>query len=465
MSTCVCVLSNSGERLMPTIRLGKVRRLLKDGKAKIVKHHPFTIQLLYDSKTNTQPIEICEDVGYNYIGISVKSESHEYVSAQYDTLQDEKKHHDDCRKYRRTRRNRLRYRKPRFDNRKRSEGWLAPSLEHKKQLNIRLIERYVSVIPITHATVEVGSFDTMLLQAIQKGKSKPEGVDYQKGPRYNLATLREAVFYRDNYTCQVCGRKANEGAILHVHHMFYWKGRHGNSLSELITVCEKCHTPANHQKGGKLYGFGEDIKFANLSGAAFMNTVRWQIVNVLYAAFGKPFVTFTYGAMTKEKRIALHLEKSHNNDAYAMGSFHPVNRCAFEHYEKVKRNNRILEKFYDSQYIDTRTGELTNGKSLFNGRISRSHKKDSENLHKYRGKRICKGHRALRRKKLALNPGDLVSLNGEILVVHGTHTKKNGSVNVEFKTPSRGGKKSASLKKLKIVKTSNFMHSAWKKVS
>ena len=58
MNTCVCVLSNNGERLMPTFRLSKVRRLLKDGKAKIVKHHPFTIQLLYDSKTNTQPIEI-----------------------------------------------------------------------------------------------------------------------------------------------------------------------------------------------------------------------------------------------------------------------------------------------------------------------------------------------------------------------------------------------------------------------
>ena len=121
MSTCVCVLGNNGERLMPTIRLGKVRHLLKDGKAKIIKHHPFTIQLLYDSKTNTQPIEICEDVGYNYIGISVKSQSHEYVSAQYDTLQDEKACHDSCRKLRRTRRNRLRYRKPRFDNRKRGE--------------------------------------------------------------------------------------------------------------------------------------------------------------------------------------------------------------------------------------------------------------------------------------------------------------------------------------------------------
>ena len=138
MSTCVCVLSNNGERLMPTIRLGRVRHLLKDGKAKIIKHHPFTIQLLYDSKTNTQPIEICEDVGYNYIGISVKSQSHEYVSAQYDTLQDEKACHDSCRKLRRTRRNRLRYRQKRFNNRKHDKGWLAPSLRHKKELNVTL---------------------------------------------------------------------------------------------------------------------------------------------------------------------------------------------------------------------------------------------------------------------------------------------------------------------------------------
>ena len=36
MSTCACVLSKNGERLMPTIRLGKVRHLLKDGKAKIM---------------------------------------------------------------------------------------------------------------------------------------------------------------------------------------------------------------------------------------------------------------------------------------------------------------------------------------------------------------------------------------------------------------------------------------------
>ena len=146
----------------------------------------------------------------------------------------------------------------------------------------------------------------------------------------------------DGKKIPICGRKATEGAILHMHHMFYWKGRHGNSLNELLTVCEKCHTPANHQKSGKLYGFGEKIKFADLSGAAFMNTVRWQIVNELYVAFGKPFVTITYGAMTKEKRIALQLEKSHNNDAYAMGEFHPNLRCMFEHYEKARRNLSLI---------------------------------------------------------------------------------------------------------------------------
>ena len=121
---------------------------------------------------------------------------------------------------------------------------------------------------------------------------------------------------------------------MHMHHMFYWKGRHGYQLDELATVCEKCHTPANHQKGGKLFGFGEGKEFADLSGAAFMNAVRWQIVDALYTTYDKEFVTITYGAMAKEKRIALQLEKTHNNDAYAMGDYHPACRCKFRHYQK-----------------------------------------------------------------------------------------------------------------------------------
>ena len=286
----------------------------------------------------------------------------------------------------------------------------------------------------------------MLLQSIQKGEAKPEGADYQKGPRYNLATLREAVFYRDNYTCQVCKRKIADGAILHMHHMFYWKGRHGYQLDELVTVCEKCHTPANHQKGGKLYGFGKDKKFANLSGAAFMNAVRWQIVNALYATYGKEFVTITYGAMTKEKRIALQLEKTHNNDAYAMGDYYPAHRCKFRHYQKRRRNNRVLEKFYDATYVDTRTGNKAKGKELFNGRISRNHKKDSENLHKYRSKKVSKGRRSIRRQRYAIQPYDTVRLEGKTYITSGCHNK-----GTRLLIPANGKSKSVAISKIQVV--------------
>ena len=66
-----------------------------------------------------QPVELCMDTGYLHIGVSVKSEKHEYLALQADTLPDEKHQHDARRMYRRNRRSRKRYRKPRFDNRKR----------------------------------------------------------------------------------------------------------------------------------------------------------------------------------------------------------------------------------------------------------------------------------------------------------------------------------------------------------
>ena len=455
----VCVVDKNGMRLMPTSRFGRVRHLLKDGKAVIVKRKPFTIQLLYDSPGITQPIEVCEDTGYKHIGLSIKSESKEYVSAQYDTLTDEKRKHDTQRMLKRTRRNRLRYRKPRFDNRKRDEGWLAPSIEHKKNLHVELIKRYASVMPITSVHIEVGQFDTTLLKAIEEGKEKPEGEDYQKGLRFNYATLREAVFVRDNYTCQVCGRGIDDNAILHEHHALYWMGRHGNSASELLTVCEKCHTPANHQKSGKLWGLKP--KVARIEDAAFMNIVRWQIVNALKdAGFD---VHTTYGAITKEKRLGLGINKTHANDAYVMGNYHPTKRAEFEHFQKKRRNNRVLEKFYDAKYIDSRDGQKHSGVELFNGRTNRDRIRDTENLHKYRKQKVSKGHRSLSRKANSLNRGDIVSFEGETLVVKGTHTNKSGYVSVEFETRTKSGRITASINKIKIIK--QLYKDAWKRIA
>ena len=117
----------------------KARRLMKQGRAKIFKHRPFTIMILDRADGEVQEIEYKSDTGYLHVGISVCSEKHEYMSRQMDLLDDEVEKHNDRRKYRRTRRNRKRYRKARFDNRigkfrkveKRGEKWLPPIPEQQ----------------------------------------------------------------------------------------------------------------------------------------------------------------------------------------------------------------------------------------------------------------------------------------------------------------------------------------------
>ena len=179
------VLAADGSPLMPTYNIKKVRHMLKDGRAVIAGHKPgFTIQLTYalpDQKvSHTQKVELCEDTGYQHIGVSVKSAKHEYVHMQVDTLTDEKDHHDAQRQYRRNRRGRLRYRASRFYNRTHSKnpGWLAPSLQHKADIHVRLVSTFQKVLPIRDVYLEVGSFDTQILEA----KRKSEGSDFLHYP-------------------------------------------------------------------------------------------------------------------------------------------------------------------------------------------------------------------------------------------------------------------------------------------
>lgn len=50
----VAVISKNGKPLMPSIRFGHVRRMLKNGRAVIYSRKPFTIQLTYDGKEFVQ---------------------------------------------------------------------------------------------------------------------------------------------------------------------------------------------------------------------------------------------------------------------------------------------------------------------------------------------------------------------------------------------------------------------------
>ena len=407
-SYIVFVVAKDGTPLMPCTNPKKVRRLRKEGRARIYKHDPFTIQLLYESEMGTQPVEICEDTGYLKVGLSAKSKKHEYVREELSLLPDEKQRHMDQMKYRRQRRNRKRYREPRFDNRKKkvkdNEIWLAPSLQHKAEAHVSRAEKYAEVLPVSSITIETTKFDTALIAALERGELL-EGIGYQQGFRYLQKSLRIAVFERDSYTCQICGRNAFEDdTVLCQHHIGYRHGDRSNRPSNLLTVCTHCHTPANHKPGGKLW----DLKPAGKlkADAAFMNTVRYRIAEMVRETLPGIPVNTVYGAMTAAERKMRNIPKSHSNDAYAMGSFHPKHRAYERRFQKRRRNNRILEKFYDAVYIDSRDGKKKKGAELSSGRVNRNEKLSEPNLRIYRKCKEKPGRRQIRKRHYALRPHD-----------------------------------------------------------
>lgn len=417
----VCVIAKSGQRLMPTSRV-KARKLLKTGKAVIFSRMPFAIQLNYEiSKPAVQETELCVDTGSEHIGISVKSKKHEYVHLQADNLSDEKERHDAQRSYRRARRNRKRYRKLRFDNRKKSEAWLAPSVQHKKDNHIRLIKRILEVLPITRVVLEVGQFDPALMRATEKGETL-SGADYQHGTQFGLANIREAVFVRDNYTCRCCGKGIRDGRILKVHHNIHRSKGGTDGVDNLVTVCSKCHTPANH-KDGKPLASGAFKKVLPLKDAAFMNIVRWQIVNEVRGTFKDIEVITTYGSYTKASRRKLgQLSKTHANDAYAMGEFHPTHRHKEVRIKKRRRNSRVLSKFYDAKYVDNRTGQIKKGAEIGCNRTDRSVPRNNPNSERiYRGRKVSNGKVTVRKHRYYFQPFDTVIYRGSITAVKGVH--------------------------------------------
>ena len=417
----VAVISASGKKLMPTNSY-RARKLLKSKRAVIHRYRPvFTIKLVDRASGYTQPIEYKCDTGYQYIGISICSDTKEFVNEQRDLLKDEVKKHSDSRKYRRTRRNRLRYRKKRFDNRKGmiSKDGFTPPICNKRDVHVRLYKEYHKVFPITKAVFEMGQFDTQVLKAVEAGLPVPVGTDYQRGEQYGYATLREAVFARDNYTCICCGKSAiKDGVKLRIHHIGYLSGDRSNLMANLGSVCENCHTSKNHKPGGKLYNLKPKLK--TFKGATFMTMVRYSMVKQLKVTTPDVDIRVTYGAATKLARKDLNVKKTHSNDAYCMGEFHPKHRSNFKHYRKCRRNSRVLSKFYDAKYRDLRDGSVKTGSQLSCGRTNRSISRHTELDERiYRGHKTFKGKFAVRRQHYQYRPGDTVWVEGKRYTVKG----------------------------------------------
>jgi hypothetical protein len=245
----------------------KARLLLKEGKAKVVKMVPFTLQLLYGSSGYTQEVSLGIDAGTRHIGVSATTEQRVLFEAEVLPRNDIQEVLATRRQFRRARRNRnIRYRKARFSNRTKPKGWVAPSVQHRVDCHVKIIQMVHKLLPISTITIEVAQFD---LQKIHHPDI--EGKAYQEGPQADFWNTREYVLARDAHLCQWCRGKSND-RILNVHHIESRKTG-GNRPDNLITLCETCHdlihrTHQEHKIERKSRGFRD---------ATQMGIIRWHI--------------------------------------------------------------------------------------------------------------------------------------------------------------------------------------------
>lgn len=341
----VYVISKDGQPLMPTKRYGFVRRQLKAGRAKVKQRCPFTIQLLYETGSETQPIILGVDAGSKHVGISACTEKEELYAAEMRPRNDVVNNLSERRQYRRSRRNRkTRYRQPKFNNRVHSKqkGWLAPSVEVKIQEHITCIRHVLKILPVTKVVVETAEFDLQRLKAMEEGKPLPVGTDYQLGEMYDEYNVRQYVLKRDNYTCQCCGKHPTEknGIRLHVHHKESRKTG-GNAPNNLITLCEGCHK-ALHE--GRIQLPEKAKRGKPNRDAAFMGIMRKTLIGRLQNNLMVP-VWETHGYITKYRREKYGIPKTHTSDARCITGY-PKATPASETFLKipVRCHNRQIHK-------------------------------------------------------------------------------------------------------------------------
>ena len=325
----VYVLKQNGQPFMPTERFGKVRRLLKEGKAKVVRREPFTIRLLYKPETDVVQECYCGvDTGSRHIGVAVVGNDRVLYQSQIELRSDIKKKMDARRASRRSRRNRkTRYRKKRFLNRRNSikNDRLPPSVKHKVQSHIDEIEFCKKILPVSDLILEVSQFDTALMKNPSLINEKVKHWGYQQGFNYGYSSRRSAILHRDNYTCQCCGKK---NCRLEVHHIKFRRNGGTDDEENLITLCKECHDGVHT---GTIFLNKKPKKSKGLKHATHMSIIRSQLLKKY------PDAIETFGFVTSENRNYLKLEKDHYIDACVIAS----GGLEFKELDMVYKKRRI----------------------------------------------------------------------------------------------------------------------------
>jgi hypothetical protein len=326
----VLVLDKRKKALMPCSE--KRARLLLSRKLAVVHlMYPFTIRLKRRVGGEIQPMQVKLDPGSKTTGVAlvvlledrVKALNLFHLAHRGQQIKDAL---EARRGHRRMRRSKLWYRPARFDNRTRKDGWLPPSLQHRVDTTVSLINKLSRLAPISEIVVERVKFDMQLME-------NPEiaGKEYQQGTLAGY-TVKEYLLEKHNRTCVYCSGISGDN-ILEVEHI-HPKSKGGtNSIKNLTLSCKACN---QHKDADSLESWSDRLgnnkldmarkegikrvtsgKTGTLKHAAAVNATRNHLVKDLVAT-GIPVQTST-GAQTKLTRHEQQIPKDHCLDAVCVG--------------------------------------------------------------------------------------------------------------------------------------------------
>ncbi len=365
----VFVLDKHQKPLMPCSEK-RARLLLEQGRARVAKIAPFTIRLVdrLQEDSALQDLRVKLDPGSKTTGVAITLDGAQGTKVVFlgEIVHKSgiKARLDARRALRRARRFRhTRYRPPRFQNRKRKDGWLPSSLEARVDQTIHAVEKIRRGAPVTTISVEHVRFDTQKLE-------NPEisGVEYQQGTLLGYE-VREYLLEKWGRACTYCGATDTPLEIEHLTP----KSRGGsNRVSNLALACHACNQAKNNKTAAE---FGHpDVQVQArkpLKDAAFMNATRWRLYEQLKAT-GLP-VEGGSGGRTKKQRTEHHLPKEHYYDALCVGKSTPATFTGLPAYIQIwsakGRGNRqrcrtdkhgfpIRHLSRQKQHVGFQTGDL-----------------------------------------------------------------------------------------------------------
>ena len=319
----VLVVDATRRPLMPTTP-ARARILLKTGRAAVLRRFPF-ILILKEAKAEAvvRPLRLKLDPGAKTTGLAVVNDaSGEVVWAAEITHRGDQVHTALIKRalVRRGRRQRhSQYRQPRFANRRRPKGWLAPSLLSRVQNVLTWVARLRRFCPIGAISYELVHFDMALLQ-----NPTIEGIEYQRGTLGGVE-VRQYLLAKWEHQCAYC---TATGLPLEIDHVIPQSHGGSNRVANLVMACRACNLAKGDKPLEDFLAERSEVRAriqaqrkAPLKDAAVANSTRWALHERL-KALGLPLETGS-GGLTKWNRQSRELPKGHWIDAACCGPSTP----------------------------------------------------------------------------------------------------------------------------------------------